>query len=382
MIRLAALALATLPLAFSVYVFPLILVLWLHEQAASATLVSLNAALGGVSILVTTLILPGLLRRWRPWVWLALGTLLVAASMGVVALWPAITIILLTRLLYGFGFALAWGAGESWLNTNWPQHQIGRAMGAYMVAWYAPMPLAPLLLSHYTGQEVLVVWLLVGLLAGSTLLLWPLRHEKPLHAERIVLHWSSWQLAPLLVAVAFLAGGLESSRTYLFPLFLAQMGLPQAEVLRLVFWLACGGLAINLLAGWVADHVPSVRVLFTLASGGVLSALLFSFYFTSPLAIALVAVLGGCLNAVYPVTSAMIGRYLPKAQRLEINAAVLFFYTLGLLCLPPLIGLAMDWKGPEIFPLLLATLFILMLLAVWQQRRSFTSPAESGISGP
>lgn len=363
----------TLPLSVSTFLFPLILVLWLGQQGAPAWVISLNSTSSGLALLLTIFVMPGVLRRWPTWVVMAAGSVIAALSIGAVALWPVLAVMLLARFIYGVGFTLNWGAGESWINVRCEKAILGRALGAYMVIWYLPMPLAPIILSWFSAQADVLLWLIAGLLLISPLVLWPLRKDPALSADNPVVHWRSWQLAPMPVVAGFLSGGLEGVRGILVPVYLARLNWPEVLVLQGVFWLAIGGLAFNIVSGWLADRLRPERVLLALATLGAAGSFFLGWYLLQPTPlkagwVAGFILLGGCLNTVYSLASGAVGRYVPASDRLEANSILMLTYTLGMLTLPLLGGVALDHFGPSAFMPMLAGAFAVLLAVVIKLR--------------
>jgi len=140
-----------------------------------------------------------------------------------------------------------------------------------------------------------------------------------------------------------------------------------------VFWLAIGGLAFNIVSGWLADRLRPERVLLALATLGAAGSFFLGWYLLQPTPlkagwVAGFILLGGCLNTVYSLASGAVGRYVPASDRLEANSILMLTYTLGMLTLPLLGGVALDHFGPSAFMPMLAGAFAVLLAVVIKLR--------------
>jgi MFS family permease len=361
--RLIALFALTLPLGFTAFVFPLATVFLLGQQNVSAAAISLNGLASGAALLLGLFIMPGLLGRLRPAHAIAIGIILIALPVAASALYPVLAVLLGARFIYGLGFALHWGASESWINRHWPPASLGRAMGFYMLAWYIPLPLAPLLMLYAKGREAQVLFALALLMLLTLPLLYWLRREAPLPSERPTVHWHNIKLAPLPILAAFLVGGLEISRSFLLPVYLATRGLDQSAVLYGVLWAALGGIGFNILGAALSDRLNPRRVLWLLATTGLTACVWL--IFTAPDSVLFpfwLFILGGGLNGLYPLVTTLIGREVLATQRVAANTALMLSYTLGLMLLPVPAGWLMDIRGAESFTIFSAILFLIVVL--------------------
>jgi MFS family permease len=356
MSRYLTLLAMTVMASLAVNIFTLLAVLRLEALDVPLWFFSVFSASGYLALLLVTFVLPGVMGRLAPFALFALSFVGIAIAYGILAAAPVAALFLLARFVFSSAFTIKWGVGESWLNVRWPSASLGRAMSVYMVAWYAPLVAAPLIVGAFTQQTQLLAWVCAGAALSTLLLLAPWKSEPALPSERPHLHPYSFAHAPYAAAFGVLAGGLESARAQLFPVYLSRLGLGEAEVINGVLYLSLGAIPAVLLASWLADRLKPEAALAIIATLGALFTFgllgdsgtgSLWFYF----------LLGGAANAVYPFVTIMVGRYVAPANRVEANASVILAYTLGGLCIPFLITLLMSSQGPQGFMIVCLGLF-------------------------
>jgi MFS family permease len=238
-----------------------VLPLWLEQQGATALQISLYAASLWLGQLPGLGVAPRLTRQFgaRPTILAALlcsVLALAAIALGISALWlPA-------GLLAGFGQGLRWIGLEPWLYHIAPSHARGRLVGFHETL-IALAPIVAPAMSGWWGIEGLApLWLGMGfLLVAAVPLLWA-HEDSPRAASASVQAPDAtpfWQLPRekiflLGVGVALFGGMSESAFIGLFPVFGSARQLDAAQIASLLASFGLGGLLMQYVAGWLADH--------------------------------------------------------------------------------------------------------------------------------
>jgi len=155
---------------------------------------------------------------------------------------------------------------------------------------------------------------------------------------------------------AAVGGVAEFGYISLLPAYALDAGASTTTSLRLLTVLLVGGICLQALIGWLADHVDRARLLAGLGGALAVGALGFAGLVErgGPASYLAAFALGGVVVGFYAVGLTMLGERVPTGQLAVANAGFLVSYELGATVGPVLGGAAMDLWRPHGLAVLVA----------------------------
>jgi MFS family permease len=275
-------------------------------------------------------------------------------------LWAAL------RLLTGLAVASAYTVVESWLQARLETRTRGQIFGAYRVvdmsgAILSQGMIAVLDPASYVSYNIVAVFCCLCLLPlALTRDVAPPTPETP--RLRPV---KAAQLSPTACLGTIVAGLAGASFRMVGPVFGVANQLSQAEVAMFLSAAMVGGLAAQYPVGWLSDRTDRRNVLMWLSAGAILSSLAVA-YLVAPGAVA-ITVLGALLFGVtsypvYSISAAYANDHAPREFIVELNAALLFFYSLGAIISPTVSAALIEAYGPAALFLFIAGAHLALIL--------------------
>lgn len=342
----------------------------LSEAGYSTFLVALNAAMTPLGLVLSSLVLPRIIRG-KPFWWLVLGAVSSAALLSGLALATAsFAWVLALRFLLGCSTNVLFIVGETALMMIITPARRGRILAAYNAIITVGYALGPALLI-LTGNPAATL----AAAAGFTLLaMLPVTiartsisidlpgDESPGGALRYLL---------IVPALALAAGGtalFDNATLSLLPIAKMMTGMARDPALALVTITMIGAVVLQLPIGAIVDSYNKTLALIVLCS---LTGLGCAGLFALPEPFALQAtylfILGGLAFGVYSATLALIADNFDGQDLIGANALLALCWGLGSLIGVPAVGLAIDLIGPGGFGWTTAVPFIVaaLLAARW-----------------
>lgn len=238
---------------------------------------------------------------------------------------------------------------ESWLNSRLTNDNRGRAMGIYRVADMGGSLVAQLMIGVLEPASYISYTLLA--IIGSAAL-FPLALTKatqpdvpeaprlrPLRAVRT---------SPLAACGVVVAAVSSASFRMVGPIYGQEVGL---DVDQIAFFLAAfvlGGALAQYPVGWLADRFDRRMVLILLSVAAIASSL--GIAMTRDLGqggVFLTAVIFGLTTVpVYSISAAHAHDFIGSDERVELSAALMFFYAVGAIAAPLLASALIEAYGP------------------------------------
>ena len=266
----------------------------------------------------------------------------------------------LMRVATGICVAGCYTVIEAWLQAQLTNENRGRAMGGYRVVDISASFVAQFMIGALADMQTYIAYTLLTILCCASIL--------PLAVSRIaqpalpqtgrLRPGLAWALSPLAVAGCIVSAVSGASFRMVGPIYGTEVGLGADQIgLFLAAYVAGGGVA-QYPVGWLADKFDRRAVLIwlsvasTLACGVTVAAA-----GTGTLGVFLAAVLFGVTTVpIYSVSAAHAHDFATPEQRVELSAALMFFYAVGAIAAPWLASALIAWFGP-------AALFVLISLA-------------------
>jgi len=233
-----------------------VLPLWLTQHGLNAAQLGVFASTEWLGMLAGLAVAPGLNRKFGYRMVITFGAL--ASMFGLAAVPVAVWHVWIpAAALVGLGMGLRWIGLEPWLYRIAPNHARGRLVGFHeTLIGLAPI-IAPIL-TKWFGFAGNAPILLGMAFTGSALL--PLAYARPIPVAPIEPRSSHDsdpahnRILALGVAVGVIAGITEAAFSGLFPMFGLGRGLNADQMANLLAIFGLGGLLLQYLVGWLADH--------------------------------------------------------------------------------------------------------------------------------
>ncbi len=235
-----------------------VLPLWLAEHGLNATQLGVFASSEWLGMFIGLAFTPQLNLRFGHRIVIAIGLIITIVGFGIilVSTWP---VWLSSGLLIGLGMGLRWIGLEPWLYRILPSNARGRLVGFHetlmgiapivapmLTAWIGISGKAPI----YLGITFCSLALLPLMLAKFV----PASKTESLEITDPIQTASNDAVLSLGVAIAVIGGITEASFSGLFPIFGAGRNLSANEMATLLSLFGLGGILLQYLTGWLADH--------------------------------------------------------------------------------------------------------------------------------
>lgn len=242
------------------------------------------------------------------------------------------------RFLSGVSIAGAYTAIESWLQAKIEKRTRGRIFGIYRMvdlsgAVCAQALIAVLEPAAYASYNIVAISCCAALVPITLS-----RQVPPViaHAPRLS-PIRAWAVSPLACFAIVTIGATGSSFRMIGPLFGIDYGLTQDEIALFLVASVLGAALAQVPVGWLADTVERRLVMVGLSLGAILVSLAVIFVVRPGDAIGLAlaaAAFGATSITVYSVAAAHANDFCPPNFVVELNAALILFYSVGAVAAP------------------------------------------------
>lgn len=346
---LAAVIAATFGIGFFLGVQMPLIGLVLERWGVSGTLIGLNGAMPSLAVLLLGPFLAGIVRRVGSTAAMLGGLAIGAGAVLAMPLIPDLGVWFVLRFMLGFGMALPWLVGETWINTVAGDRIRARVLGLYSSSLFGGMALGPIALQVVDIGGLAPFALAAGALVLAAVPLIAARRLAPSLSQPPGLRFRHIVLAaPTVAGAAFMAGLGEMAFFFLLPVYGLRAGLAEAPALSLLTVLIVGAIVLQFPLGWLADRM-SRRLLLGLMAllAAVLVPMLGPVVAQPWLAWPLLFVLGGLVLGYYTVGLALLGSRFRGGDLAIANAAFVMLYEAGASVGPGVAGAAMDVWPPH-----------------------------------
>jgi len=241
------------------------------------------------------------------------------------------------RVASGLCVAGCYTVIEAWLQSKVTNETRGRAMGVYRMVDTGGSLCAQLLIGVLAPADYVSYNLLALLCCAALLPLTLTRLKQPETPDAPRLNPKlAWNLSPLAVAGVIVAGVSGASFRMVGPLYGTQVGLSPDQIGLFLAAFVLGGALAQWPAGWVADRYDRRWVLIwfsaisivtcgtTVAMAGLGATSVFAAAF----------LFGAATFPIYSISAAHAHDWASDEMRVELSAALMFFYALGAIAAP------------------------------------------------
>ncbi|CUH98034.1 MFS transporter [Leisingera aquaemixtae] len=253
------------------------------------------------------------------------------------------------RMASGLCVAGCYTVIEAWLNAKVTNETRGRAMGTYRLADLSASLAAQLIIAVLPPAAYISYNLLALLCCAALLPLTLTRASQPEIPDAPRLRPKlAWRCSPLAVAGVIVAALSSASFRMVGPIYGQEVGL---EIGQIAFFLASfvlGGALAQYPMGWLADKYDRRWVLIWLSGAAILSCgITMAASGTGTLGVMVTAGFFGFTTfPIFSVSAAHANDFATTAERVELSAALMFWYALGAIASPYVSSALIDAYGP------------------------------------
>ena len=283
------------------------------------------------------------------------------------------------RIASGLCVAGAYTVIEAWLNAKVTNENRGRAMGTYRIADMSASLAAQLIIAVLPPAVYISYNLLAVLCCAALLPLTLTRASQPETPDAPRLRPKlAWRCSPLAVAGVIVAALSSASFRMVGPVYGQEVGLAVDQIAFFLAAFVLGGAVAQYPMGWLADKYDRRWVLIWLSGIAILScAITMAASGTGTLGVMLAAGFFGFTTfPIFSVSAAHANDFATSAERVELSAALMFWYALGAIASPYVSSALIDSFGPPALFAYVACGHVLLIIFGLNRMRARPVPEE------
>ena len=278
------------------------------------------------------------------------------------------------RVLSGISIAGTYTAVESWLQAKIETRTRGRIFGIYRLidlsgAILAQSMIAFLTPTAYVSYNIVAVFCCLALVPLALT-----RQVPPLvqHAPRLR-PIAAWAVSPLACFGIVVAGATGSSFRMVGPLFGVEYAMTQEQIALFLVASVIGAAVAQFPIGWLADAIDRRKVMIGLSVAAVGVSLVVVLALGPGDVTGLIlasAAFGATSITVYSVAAAHANDFCPPDFVIELNAALIFFYSVGAIAAPLTSAWLIEGYGADgLFWFIAAGHLVLIVFSLYRMTR-------------
>ncbi len=271
----------------------------------------------------------------------------------------------LMRIASGMCVAGCYTVIEAWLQAKVTNETRGRAMGVYRVVDMTGSLAAQLIISILEPASYVSYNILAILCCAAILPLTLTRATQPETPDAPRLRpMLAVAKSPLAVAAVVVAAVSSAAFRMVGPIYGQQVGLVIEQIAWFLAAFVLGGALAQFPAGWFADKYDRRRVLIWLSVAAMAScAITVASQDMGTAAVMLAAGLFGMTTfPIYSVAAAHAHDFAEDHERVELSAALMFFFAVGAIAAPWLASVLIDAYGPAALFSMIATAHLILVI--------------------
>jgi MFS family permease len=276
------------------------------------------------------------------------------------------------RVASGLCVAGCYTVVEAWLQAKVTNESRGRTMGVYRVidmlgSLAAQMVISVLEPASYVSYNILAIVCCAALLPLALT-----RAPQPETPDAPRLRPSlAYKRSPLAAAGVLVAALSSASFRMVGPLYGQEVGLSVNQIAWFLSAFVLGGAIAQYPVGWLADKFDRRKVLIGLSAAAI-AACAVTAYATQfgTAGIMLAAGLFGLTTfPIYSVAAAHAHDFASSEERVELSAALMFYFALGAIAAPYVASALIDWFGPgALFTMISVGHLVLIVFGISRMR--------------
>lgn len=276
------------------------------------------------------------------------------------------------RIASGFCVAGCYTIIEAWLQAKLTNETRGRAMGIYRVTDMGASLAAQLIIGILEPASY-VSYNLLALVCCATLIPLTLtRVSQPETPDAPRLRpMLAIQRSPLAAAGVVVAALSSASFRMVGPVYGTGVGLAAGQIAYFLAAFVLGGALAQYPTGWLADKFDRRWVLIWLSIAAIISCALTSLIATDDILVifVLAGFFGFTTFPIYSVATAHAHDFADSHERVELSAALMFFYAIGAIAAPYVASTLMEQFGPPaLFVMIAAGHAVLVVFGLFRMR--------------
>ena len=287
----------------------------------------------------------------------------------------------LMRIASGMCIAGCYTVIEAWLNARVTNENRGRAMGSYRIVDTGASLVAQLLVAVLEPADYVSYNLLALLCCASLLPLTLTRASQPETPDAPRLRPGlAWACSPLAVAGVIAAALTSSSFRMVGPIYGENVGLQNDQIAYFLAAFVAGGAIAQYPVGWIADKYNRRWVLIGLSIAAIASCGITVLASTGGTAIVMGAavIFGLTTFPIFSVSAAHANDFATNEQRVELSAALMFFYAVGAIASPYVTSTLITVFGPPaLFAFIAVNHLVLVIFSLMRMRRRATTSEKT-----
>ena len=255
----------------------------------------------------------------------------------------------LFRVAQGICVAGCYTVIEAWLQAKVTNENRGRAMGLYRVADMGASLVAQLMISVLEPAQYISYNLLALLCCAALLPITLTTTRQPETPQAPRLHPGlAWARSPLAVAGVLAAALSSASFRMVGPVYGTGVGLATSQIALFLAAFVAGGALSQYPVGWLADKYDRRWVLIWLSVAAIASSTYTAMATgLGTTGIMLTAALFGATTfPIYSVAAAHAHDFAESHERVELSAALMFWYAVGAIAAPWGASVLIEAYGP------------------------------------
>ena len=278
----------------------------------------------------------------------------------------------LMRVASGLCVAGCYTVIEAWLQAKVTNETRGRAMGSYRVVDMGSSLVAQMLISVLEPASYVSYNLLALLCCAALLPLTLTKSSEPSTGDAPRLRpMLAVRNSPLAAAGVVVAALSSASFRMVGPVYGQEVGLGIGEIAYFLAAFVAGGALAQYPVGWLADKYDRRWVLIWLSAAAILSSAVTALtHDLTTTGIMLTAGFFGLTTfPIYSVAAAHAHDFASTEERVELSAALMFFYAVGAIAAPLLASNLMELFGPPaMFVMIAAGHAVLVIFGLARMR--------------
>ena len=269
------------------------------------------------------------------------------------------------RVASGICIAGCYTVIEAWLNAKVTNETRGRAMGTYRIADMGASLVAQLMIGLLEPASYVSYNLLALLCCAAILPLTLTKASQPETPAAPRLRPAlAWIKSPLAVAGVMVAGLTSAAFRMVGPIYGQEVGLRAEQIGYFLAAFVLGGAFAQYPAGWLADKYDRRWVLIWLSAASIFAcAATIGMATGGTVYVMLAAALFGLTTfPIFSVAAAHAHDFATSPERVELSAALMFFYAIGAIASPLVASSLIEHFGPEALFLLISAGHALLIL--------------------
>ncbi len=358
--------LAVFPASLAYALLTAVMALRLERDGVSPWLIGVNTAVFPFAILITSQLIPWLIRRSNSAILILAGMAMAGAGSILMGYYHSYTAWCLLRFGVGVGVAVLWLVAEAWLHAIVPENNRGRYHAWYAISLAVGFALGPQIvnLSGIDGLAPFTLTAAIGMTAGFAFF------SMRVTAPQMILT-SVWAIRPLLtkaplaMGLALVGGAIETALFGLVPLFTIDIGLTVAGTLALISAFAIGHILLQPPLAILIDHISEKKVMIALTLSASLMAILLPFFAGTVFLWPMVVIWGGLVYGFYNLGITSLSHRFSPSELIKAHSVFVMSYQVGGILGPLAVGTTITLWGGMALPFSLASLALSVPCGIW-----------------